>query len=129
MKPLSLDTPLSIEQRWSAGLRDRGALWRLRRLVSLTNLCWQAAGGAFQRARPEATPREREAYLLRERYGPDIAHRVMERHRTQGLCREADMTSDRWSSGVGPRVAEPALMLINPYPWSAPLQDARLKPE
>ena len=32
-----------------------------------------------------------------------------------------------WPSGVGPRVAEPALMLINPYPWSAPLEDVRLK--
>ena len=25
-----------------------------------------------------------------------------------------------WPSGIGPRVAELALMLINPYPWSAP---------
>jgi len=33
-----------------------------------------------------------------------------------------------WPSGIGPRVAEPALMLIDPYPWSAPLEDARLKP-
>jgi peptide/nickel transport system substrate-binding protein len=32
-----------------------------------------------------------------------------------------------WPSGIGPRVAEPALMLINPYPWSAPLEDVRLK--
>ena len=32
-----------------------------------------------------------------------------------------------WPSAVGPRVAEPALMLINPYPWSAPLEDVRLK--
>jgi peptide/nickel transport system substrate-binding protein len=32
-----------------------------------------------------------------------------------------------WPSGVGPRVAEPALMLIDPYPWSAPLEDVRLK--
>jgi peptide/nickel transport system substrate-binding protein len=32
-----------------------------------------------------------------------------------------------WPSGVGPRVADPALMLINPYPWSAPLEDVRLK--
>jgi peptide/nickel transport system substrate-binding protein len=32
-----------------------------------------------------------------------------------------------WPSGLGPRVAEPALMLINPYPWSAPLEDVRLK--
>ena len=34
-----------------------------------------------------------------------------------------------WPSGIGPRVAEPALMLINPYPWSAPLEEVRLKPE
>jgi peptide/nickel transport system substrate-binding protein len=33
-----------------------------------------------------------------------------------------------WPSGVGPRVAEPALLLIDPYPWSAPLEDVRLKP-
>ena len=32
-----------------------------------------------------------------------------------------------WPSGVGPRVAEPALMMINPYPWSAPLEEVRLK--
>jgi peptide/nickel transport system substrate-binding protein len=32
-----------------------------------------------------------------------------------------------WPSGLGPRVAEPALMLINPYPWSAPLEEVRLK--
>ena len=32
-----------------------------------------------------------------------------------------------WPSGIGPRVAEPALMLIDPYPWSAPLDDVRLK--
>jgi peptide/nickel transport system substrate-binding protein len=32
-----------------------------------------------------------------------------------------------WPSGIGPRVAEPALLLINPYPWSAPLEEVRLK--
>ena len=32
-----------------------------------------------------------------------------------------------WPSAVGPRVEEPALMLINPYPWSAPLEEVRLK--
>jgi peptide/nickel transport system substrate-binding protein len=32
-----------------------------------------------------------------------------------------------WPSGIGPRVEEPALMLINPYPWSAPFEDVRLK--
>ncbi|HET8577968.1 MAG TPA: ABC transporter substrate-binding protein [Methylomirabilota bacterium] len=32
-----------------------------------------------------------------------------------------------WPSGLGPRVADPALMLIDPYPWSAPLEEVRLK--
>ena len=32
-----------------------------------------------------------------------------------------------WPSGIGPRVKEPALMLIDPYPWSAPLEEVRLK--
>ncbi len=32
-----------------------------------------------------------------------------------------------WPSGVGPRVEESALMLIDPYPWSAPLEEVRLK--
>jgi peptide/nickel transport system substrate-binding protein len=32
-----------------------------------------------------------------------------------------------WPSGIGPRVEEPALMLIDPYPWSAPLEDVRLR--
>ena len=32
-----------------------------------------------------------------------------------------------WPSGIGPRVEDPALMLIDPYPWSAPLEDVRLR--
>ena len=32
-----------------------------------------------------------------------------------------------WVSGIGARVAEPGLMLIDPYPWAAPLEDVRLK--
>ena len=32
-----------------------------------------------------------------------------------------------WPSAVGPRVENAALMLINPYPWSAPLEEVRLK--
>jgi hypothetical protein len=31
-----------------------------------------------------------------------------------------------WASGVGPRVEEP-LLLIDPYPWSAPLEEVKLK--
>jgi peptide/nickel transport system substrate-binding protein len=32
-----------------------------------------------------------------------------------------------WPSGVGPRVEEPGLWLIKPYPWAAPLEEVRLK--
>jgi peptide/nickel transport system substrate-binding protein len=32
-----------------------------------------------------------------------------------------------WPSGVAARVAEPALLLIDPYPWAAPYEELRLK--
>ena len=93
MKLLTLDTPLHVEQRWIAGLRARGALWRLQRLVSMTHFCWHAAADALQRARPEATPLEREAWLLQERYGPAIAQCIMALGPIQGLDREVKMAS------------------------------------
>jgi peptide/nickel transport system substrate-binding protein len=52
-------------------------------------------------------------------------------HRIQQLLHErvrfAPIYEYIWPSGIGPRVAEPALMRINPYPWSAPLEEVRLK--
>ena len=63
----------------------------------------------------ETDPRKREAQL----------------HQIQRLLHErvrfAPIMDYIWPSGVGPRVAEPGLMLIDPYPWSAPLEDVRLK--
>jgi peptide/nickel transport system substrate-binding protein len=32
-----------------------------------------------------------------------------------------------WPSGIGPRVEDAALMQIDPYPWSAPLEDVKLR--
>ncbi len=32
-----------------------------------------------------------------------------------------------WASGVGPRVEEAAIMLIDPHPWPAPYEEVRLK--
>jgi hypothetical protein len=115
MKPLALDTPLHIEQRWIAGLRAKGALWRLQRLVSMTHFCWQAAYDAFQRARPEATPREREAWLIQERYGPAMAQRIMALDHIQGLDREVKMTSqsELWDALVP--VVEALVALEVPY--------------
>jgi hypothetical protein len=115
MKPLALDTPLHVEQRWIAGLRAKGALWRLQRLVSMTHFCWQAASDAFQRARPEATPMEREAWLLQERYGPAMAQRIMALGCIQGLDREVKMTSqsELWDALLP--VVEALVALDVPY--------------
>ena len=41
--------------------------------------------------------------------------------------RDSRPSSNFWPSGIGPRVEEPGLLLINPYPWSAPLEEVRLK--
>ena len=32
-----------------------------------------------------------------------------------------------WPSGLGPRVEEASLMKIDPFPWSTPLEDVKLK--
>ena len=61
----------------------------------------------------------------------DRKKRAVQLHQIQQLLHErvrfAPIWDFVWPSGVGPRVAEPALMLINPYPWSAPLEGVRLK--
>jgi peptide/nickel transport system substrate-binding protein len=52
-------------------------------------------------------------------------------HQVQQLVHErvryAPIMEFIWPSGIGPRVEEPALMLIDPYPWAAPLEEVRLK--
>jgi peptide/nickel transport system substrate-binding protein len=52
-------------------------------------------------------------------------------HKIQQLIHErvrfAPIYEYFWPSGIGPRVAEPALMLIDPYPWAAPLEEVKLK--
>ena len=63
----------------------------------------------------ETDPRKREALLHQ------IQRTLHER------VRFAPIMDYIWPSGVSTRVAEPALMLIDPYPWSAPLEDVRLK--
>src|SRR5262245_26698144 len=115
MKPLARDTPLHVEQRWIAGLRARGALWRLQRLASMTHFCWHASYDAFQRARPEATPRERDAWLLQERYGPALAQRIMALRHIQSLDKEVNMTSqsELWDALLP--VVEALVALDVPY--------------
>ena len=52
-------------------------------------------------------------------------------HKIQQLLHERDRFGPIyqyiWPSGIGSRVAEPALKLINPCPWAAPLEGVRLK--
>jgi len=61
----------------------------------------------------------------------DRAKREALLHQIQQLMHERVMFAPIWlyiwPSGIGPRVEEPALMLINPFPWAAPLEDVRLK--
>lgn len=85
MKPLSRDTPLEVERVWLAALRERGPLASLRRAVELTSLCWRAAAEAARRARPEATPAERDQLLLTERYGAEIAREVVRLRQEKGF--------------------------------------------
>lgn len=69
----------------------------------------------FKQQDGETDPHKREAIL----------------HQIQQLVHERAMFAPLfeyvWPSGIGPRVEEAGLMLINPYPWSAPLEDVRLK--
>jgi ABC-type transport system substrate-binding protein len=61
----------------------------------------------------------------------DVAKREALLHRIQRIMHERVVVAPLflyvWPSGIGPRVQEPALWLINPYPWSAPYEDVRLK--
>jgi peptide/nickel transport system substrate-binding protein len=61
----------------------------------------------------------------------DRAKREAMLHEIQRLLHErvrfAPIFEYVWPSAVGPRVDDPALMLIDPYPWSAPLEEVRLK--
>ena len=85
MKPLSADTPLAAERVWIEGLRDKGPVWRLHQLASITSLCWHAADEACRRAQPDASDDERDFWLLQERYGRDIAQRVVNLRRQKGF--------------------------------------------
>jgi peptide/nickel transport system substrate-binding protein len=61
----------------------------------------------------------------------DRAKRQAMLHQIQQLMHERVMFGPIWlyfwPSGIGPRVEDPALMSINPFPWSAPLEEVRLK--
>ncbi len=72
-----------------------------------------------------------DALYRQQAVEPDRRKREALLHQIQQILHErvrfAPIWEYIWPSGIGPRVAEPALMLINPYPWSAPLEEVRLK--
>ncbi|MGD9617607.1 MAG: ABC transporter substrate-binding protein [Alphaproteobacteria bacterium] len=61
----------------------------------------------------------------------DPAKREQMLHEIQRILHErvrfAPIYDYFWASGIGPRIAEPALMKIDPFPWAAPLEDVKLK--
>ena len=69
----------------------------------------------YQRQLGETDPAKREAMLHQ------IQKTLHER------TRFAPIYDYFWASGIGPRVEDPALMQIDPFPWSAPLEEVRLK--
>jgi len=76
-KPLSPDTPLEVEEIWLDGIRARGPIWRLQRLVELTQICRDALREAIRRANPHATEMERDEIFVRELYGEEAARNVI----------------------------------------------------
>jgi peptide/nickel transport system substrate-binding protein len=69
----------------------------------------------YRRQLSEADPAKREPMLHQ------IQKTLIER------TRFAPIFDYFWPSGLGPRVEEASLMRIDPFPWSAPLEDVRLK--
>jgi peptide/nickel transport system substrate-binding protein len=69
----------------------------------------------YKKQLSENDPKKREAILH------EIQRKLHER------VRFAPIWDYFWPSGIGPRVEEAALMKIDPFPWSAPLEDLKLK--
>jgi peptide/nickel transport system substrate-binding protein len=122
---------------------ERAALWTALATKKLKGLCMcvnAVYGNAASRI-SETVPSDGvfayggypdiDALFREQSRESDRAKREALLHRIQQLVYErvrfAAIFDYIWPSAVGPRVADPALMKINPYPWSAPLEDVRLK--
>src|SRR5262249_17060590 len=72
-----------------------------------------------------------EALYKQQAREPDRRKREPLLHHIQQIIRDrvrfGPIWEYIWPSAIGPRVAEPALLMIDPYPWSAPLEEVRLK--
>ncbi len=88
---------------------------------------WVPAGGIYT----YGSYPDIDALYKQQALETDRKKREAALHQIQQLLHErvrfAPIWDYVWPSGIGPRVAEPALMLINPYPWAAPLEEVRLK--
>ena len=69
----------------------------------------------YKKQLTETNPKKREAML----------HQIQKTLHQR--VRFAPIYDYFWPTGLGPRVEEASLMKIDPYPWSAPLEDVRLK--
>jgi peptide/nickel transport system substrate-binding protein len=76
---------------------------------------WPDIEALYAQQARETDRKKREALL--HRIQRELAERV----------RFAPIYDYIWPSAMSARVTEPALMLINPYPWSAPLEEVRLR--
>jgi peptide/nickel transport system substrate-binding protein len=76
---------------------------------------WPDTDELYKRQLRETDPEKREAMLY------DLQKMVHER------TRFAPIFDYFWPSGLGPRVADSALMKIDPFPWAAPLEEVKLK--
>ena len=98
------------------------------------------AGNAATRVETMATKNGLYAYgvlpevedlFLRQAKEMDRKKREELLHQAQKILHDKVVFAPIWENGfirgVGPRVEDASLMRINPYPWSAPLEDVRLK--
>ncbi|MBM4440545.1 MAG: ABC transporter substrate-binding protein [Candidatus Rokubacteria bacterium] len=76
---------------------------------------WPDVDALFRQQGRELDRKKREAMLHQ------LQKTIMERYRF------AMVFDYVWPSGIGPRVGNPALLLIDPYPWSAPYEELTLK--
>jgi peptide/nickel transport system substrate-binding protein len=76
---------------------------------------WPEIDKLYKDQLDETDPKKREAMLH------DIQRQLHER------IRFAPIYDYFWASGIGPRVEEASLTKIEGYPWSAPLEDVKLK--
>jgi peptide/nickel transport system substrate-binding protein len=76
---------------------------------------WPEVDALFKQQAKETDRKKREALL--HQIQTTLAERV----------RFAMIFDYVWPSGIGPKVAEPAFLLIDPYPWAAPYEELKLK--